>query len=137
MHQPELIRTFADCREPELLPMHLVASCNSTAEALLLAVRMAKVKRTDSALAGRLGYSRSHWSEILKGKAVDSEGNPKKPKFFDMDKADDFARLVGNYGLQQWIALRIGKQLVRRQETQEERMARLEAENAELRAKAA
>jgi len=54
-----------------------------------------------------------------------------------MGKARDFAYYVGNMAIQQWVAHDMGLRLVQRPESPEEKMARLEAENAEYRSRAA
>jgi transcriptional regulator with XRE-family HTH domain len=111
-------------RKPERIPSHLVALCGSAQEALRLAQQYGK--KSQQQVANALGIEKSQWSRILSGLAN-----------FPANKARAFAYCVGNWGWQQWVAFDAGMDLVPRSESTEERMARLEAENAELRASAA
>ncbi|MFC4727126.1 helix-turn-helix domain-containing protein [Coralloluteibacterium thermophilus] len=112
---------IAGTRAPERLPAHLVGLCRSSAEALRLAIQYGK--KTQAFVADALGMERAQLSRILSGIA-----------HFPADKALEFAYLVGNWGWHQWVAHSCGMDLVPRVETVEERILRLEAENARLRA---
>lgn len=111
-------------RKPERVPAHLVALCGTQQEALRLAQQYGK--KSQQQVANALGIEKSQWSRILSGLAN-----------FPANKARAFAYCVGNWGWQQWIAYDAGMELVPRSESMEEKMARLEAENAELKATAA
>lgn len=114
---------FSQTRAPQRIPANLVSLCRSSGEALRLAIQYGK--RTQGYVADSIGMERAQLSRILSGIA-----------HFPGDKAREFAYVVGNWGWQQWVAHECGMDLVPRQETVEERIHRLEAENAELRAAA-
>ena len=111
-------------RSPERVPAHLVSLCRSSGEAVLLAIRYGK--KSQRQVANDIGMEPAQLARIVVGNA-----------HMPADKALALAYVVGNWGWQQWVAHTSGFDLVTRQESPEERMARLEAENAELRARAA
>lgn len=104
----------------ERIPAHLVALCTSSAEALRLAMQFGK--KSARSVADAIGMEPAQLSRIMSGNA-----------HFPADRAGHFASFVGNWGWQQWIAHSIGMDLVPRQESLEERVMRLEAENQHLR----
>lgn len=111
-------------KRPERVPSHLVALCNNSAEALRLAMQYGK--KSARQVCERIGMEPAQMSRVLCGNA-----------HMPADKAVNFAFAVGNWGWQQWVAFTCGMDLVPRQESAEERLSRLEAENAELRARTA
>lgn len=111
-------------KSPERIPAHLVALCRASGEAVLLAIRYGK--KSQRQVAGEIGLEPSQLARVVIGNA-----------HMPADKARAFAYAVGNWGWQQWVAFDSGMDLVQRQESPEERLARLEAENAELKARAA
>lgn len=115
---------FGVVRSPDRIPAHLVSLCRTSGEAVLLAIRYGK--KTQRQVASAIGMEPAQLSRIITGGA-----------HMPADLAVDFAHAVGNWGWSQWLAHFIGADLVVRQESPEERVARLEAENAELRARAA
>jgi plasmid maintenance system antidote protein VapI len=117
-------RFLASMKKPVRLPNALVALCKTSGDALSAAMGYGGKKPKQ--VAAELGMRREQLSRILSGQ-----------HFFPADKAVAFAYIVGNWGFQQWVAFDAGMDLVPRSESTEERMARLEAENAELRASAA
>lgn len=106
------------------VPAHLVSLCRSSGEAVLLAIRYGK--KSQRQVAGDIGMEPAQLSRIISGNA-----------HMPADLALTFAHAVKNWGWQQWVAHACGMDLVPRTESPEERMARLEAENAELKARAA
>lgn len=111
-------------KAPERVPVHLIALCRTSGEAVLLAIRYGK--KSQRQVANDIGMEPAQLARIVVGNA-----------HMPADKALALAYVVGNWGWQQWVAHTCGFDLVTRQESPEERMARLEAENAELRARAA
>ena len=111
-------------KRPERVPAHLVSLCRTSGEAVLLAIRYGK--KSQRQVANDIGMEPAQLARIVVGNA-----------HMPADKALALAYVVGNWGWQQWVAHSSGHDLVTRQERPEERMARLEAENAELRARAA
>ncbi len=111
-------------KRPERIPAHLVSLCRSSGEAVLLAIRYGK--KTQRQVAGAIGMEPAQLARIVTGTA-----------HMPADKALELAYAVGNWGWQQWVAHASGFELAQRSESPEERVARLEAENAELRARAA
>jgi plasmid maintenance system antidote protein VapI len=111
-------------KRPDRVPAHLVGLCQSSGEAVLLAIRYGK--KSQRQVAGIIGMEPAQLSRIVTGGA-----------HMPADLAVVFAHAVGNWGWSQWCAHSVGMDLVARSESPEERMARLEAENAELRARAA
>lgn len=102
------------------IPPHLIALCSNSAEALRLAMQSGK--KSARSVADAIGMEPAQLSRIMSGNA-----------HFPADKALAFAGFVGNWGWQQWVAHTCGMELVPRQESMEERVMRLEAENAHLR----
>jgi plasmid maintenance system antidote protein VapI len=107
-------------RAPERVPHHLVALCRSSGEAVLLAIRYGK--KTQRQAASAVGIEPAQLARIIGGTA-----------HMPADRALQLAYAVGNWGWQQWVAHACGFDLVPRVESSEERVMRLEAENAELR----
>lgn len=111
-------------KRPDRIPAHLVALCHCSAEALRLAMQYGK--KSARQVAEAIGMEPAQLSRILCGNA-----------HMPADKAKVFAHFVSNWGWQQWVAFDSGMDLVPRQESAEEKLSRLEAENAELRVRAA
>lgn len=111
-------------RIPERVPAHLVSLCRSSGEAVLLAIRYGK--KSQRQVAHTIGMEPAQLSRIVTGSA-----------HMPADLAVSFAHAVGNWGWSQWCAHSVGMDLVARTESPEERLFRLESENAELRARAA
>lgn len=111
-------------KKPERVPAHLVGLCRTSGEAVLLAIRYGN--KTQRQVAGTVGIEPSQLARIIVGNA-----------HMPADKSVAFAHAVGNWGWSQWVAHTCGMDLVQRSESPEERMARLEAENADLKARAA
>ena len=111
-------------KSPERVPAHLVSLCRSSGEAVLLAIRYGK--RTQRQVASSIGMEPAQLSRIVIGNA-----------HMPADLAVAFAHAVGNWGWSQWCAHSVGMDLVTRSESPEERLCRLESENAELRARTA
>lgn len=126
MQQNDLngLRALGSMREPVEIPAWMIAQCQTFGDAVALSLQFGK-KTLDRA-AGSIGMSKSHLCEVTKNR-----------KHFPMGKARDFAYYVGNMAIQQWVAHDMGLRLVQRPETGDEKLARLEAENAELKARAA
>ena len=108
-------------KRPERVPAHLVALCGTSAEAVRLAMNYGK--KSARYVCERIGMEPAQMSRVLCGNA-----------HMPADLAKPFAYAVGNWGWQQWVAFDCGMDIVPRQESAEEKLARLEAENAELRA---
>lgn len=106
------------------LPAHFVSLCRTSGEAVLFAIRSGK--KTQAQVARAIGMEPAQLSRIVTGTA-----------HMPADLAVRFAHAVGNWGWQQWVAHAAGMDLVVRAESQEERLARLESENAEFRMRAA
>ena len=106
-------------KRPERIPAHLVGLCRSSGEAVLLAIRYGK--KSQRQVASGIGMEPAQLSRIVTGGA-----------HMPADLAVAFAHAVGNWGWSQWCAHSIGMELVARSESPEEKLARLEAENAEL-----
>jgi plasmid maintenance system antidote protein VapI len=111
-------------KTPERVPAHLVSLCRSSGEAVLLAIRYGKKSQRQA--ANSIGMEPAQLSRIVTGSA-----------HMPADLAVAFAHAVGNWGWSQWCAHSVGMDLVARTESPEERLYRLESENAELRARAA
>lgn len=106
------------------MPAHLVSLCRSSGEAVLLAIRYGK--KSQRQVANDIGMEPAQLSRIVSGSA-----------HMPADLALAFAASVKNWGWQQWVAHACGMDIVPRTESQEEKLARLEAENAELRMRGA
>jgi len=106
------------------VPAHLIGLCRTSGEAVMLAIRYGK--KSQRQVANDIGMEPSQLSRIVAGNA-----------HMPADLALTFARSVRNWGWSQWVAHSCGMDMVPRVESPEERMARLEAENADLRARAA
>lgn len=115
---------MASVKSPERVPAHLVSLCRSSGEAVLLAIRYGKKSQRQAAHS--IGMEPAQLSRIVTGSA-----------HMPADLAVSFAHAVGNWGWSQWCAHIVGMDLVGRTESPEEKMARLEAENAELKARTA
>lgn len=102
-------------------PAHLVALCKDSAQAVRLALQLGK--RSQRHVADMIGLDASQLSRILAGVA-----------HFPADLAGPFAEACGNTAWAQWVAGTVGCELTARAETLEQRLVRLEVENAELRA---
>jgi hypothetical protein len=111
-------------KRPERVPAHLVALCHNSAEAVRLAMQYGR--RSARQVSGAIGIEPAQLSRVLCGNA-----------HMPADKALAFAHYVGNLGWQQWVAHSCGMDIVPRSESAEEKLSRLEAENADLRARAA
>lgn len=112
---------LAPTKRPERIPAHLVSLCRTSGEAVMLAIRYGNKSQRQT--ANVIGLEPAQLSRIITGGA-----------HMPADKALALAYAVGNWGWQQWVAHTCGFDLVQRVESPEERVARLEAENAELRA---
>jgi plasmid maintenance system antidote protein VapI len=123
MHQPQLIRTFTTARDPVELPQWEIESLQTFGDAVAHA--MQRGKKTLDRTADAIGMKKSQLCEITKNK-----------KHFPMGKARDFSAYVGNLAVQQWVAWDAGFQLARRPESADEKLVRLERENAALRQQA-
>lgn len=117
-------RFLSVAKGPERIPAHLVALCRTSGEAVRLAIQYGK--KSSRQVANDIGMEVAQLSRILCGNA-----------HMPADKARSMAYAVGNWGWQQWVAFDAGMDLVQRAESPEERLARLESENAELKARAA
>jgi plasmid maintenance system antidote protein VapI len=106
------------------VPMHLIGLCRSSGDAVLLAIRVGK--KSQRQVAHDIGMEPAQLSRIIGGTA-----------HMPADLALDFARAVRNWGWQQWVTHSCGMDMVPRTESTEERLHRLEVENAELRLRAA
>jgi plasmid maintenance system antidote protein VapI len=115
---------LAAVRPPARLPAHLVSLCQNSGQAVLLAINYSK--KSQRQVAHDIGMEPAQLSRIVNGGA-----------HMPADLARQFANTVGNWGWSQWLAHAVGMDLVPRIESPEERLARLEAENHELRARAA
>lgn len=104
-------------------PAHLVALCRSSAEALRLSLQLGK--RSQRHVADLIGMDPAQLSRVLAGVA-----------HFPADMAGALAEATGNTAWAQWVAGTVGCELTARAETLEQRIVRLEVENAELRATA-
>ena len=111
-------------KSPERIPAHLVALCGSSGDAVLLAIRYGK--KSQRQVAGMVGIEPSQLARVICGNA-----------HMPADKARALAYAVGNWGWQQWVAFDCGMDMVPRVESLEEKLARLESENADLRSTAA
>ncbi len=111
-------------KRPERIPAHLVALCHNSGEAVRLAMQYGK--KSARQVASAIGIEPGQLSRILSSNA-----------HMPADIAVAFAHFVGNWGWQQWVAHACGMDLVPRMESTEERLHRLEAENAHLRARVA
>lgn len=109
-------------KRPERIPAHLIALCHNSGEAVRLAMQYGK--KSARQVASAIGIEAGQLSRILCGNA-----------HMPADKGVLFAHYVGNWGWQQWVAHSCGMDLVPRMESTEERLHRLEAENAHLRAR--
>ena len=107
--------------EIQRVPAHLVSLCQSSGEAVLLAIRYGK--RNQSKAATAIDMTPAQMTRIVSGSA-----------HMPADRALAFARYVKNWGWQQWIAHSCGMDMVPRIESPEEKMARLEARVRELEA---
>ncbi len=103
------------------VPSHLIALCKTSGEAVLLAIRIGNKSQRQA--AHDIGMEPAQLSRIISGNA-----------HMPADAALRFAQVVNNWGWQQWVAHACGMDIVPRTESPEERLARLEAENADLRA---
>ena len=108
----------------ERAPAHEVALCKTSGQAIGLAIL--KSGRTASCVADDIGMERAQLSRIIGGS-----------HHFPADKALAFARATHSWAWQQWVSFQCGMDMVPRMESPEERLARLESENAELRARCA
>lgn len=108
----------------ERAPAHEVALCKTSGQAIGLAIL--KSGKTASRVADLIGMERAQLSRIIGGS-----------HHFPADKALDFARATHSWAWQQWVSFQCGMDMVPRVESPEERLARLESENAELRARVA
>lgn len=111
-------------KRPERVPLHLVALCHNSGEAVRLAMQYGK--KSARQVASAIGIEPAQLSRVLCGNA-----------HMPADKALAFAHFIGNWGWQQWVAHACGMDIVPREESAEEKLSRLEAENADLRARAA
>lgn len=120
--QPPLFRALAAVRAPQMMPAFLVDQCRSAGDAVMLSMRLGNTcaKRAAAALGWR---STSTLSEVVAG-----------TKNFPLARGAEFAAVTGNCLVQQWFARQIGMQLVPAEESHADRAARVEAENAALRA---
>lgn len=108
-------------RGVERAPAHEVALCKTSGQAVALAIL--KSRKTASRVADEIGMERAQLSRIVSGQ-----------HHFPADRALEFARSTHSWAWHQWVAFQGGFDMVPRTESPEERLARLEAENAELRA---
>lgn len=108
----------------ERAPAHEVALCRTSGQAVGLAIL--KSRKSQQQVADAIGMDKAQLSRILHGS-----------HHFPADLGLALARATHSWAWQQWVAMSCGFDLVQRQETTEERLARLESENRELRASAA
>jgi hypothetical protein len=120
-HELPLIKAV---RGVERAPSHEVALCKTSGQAIGLAIL--KSGKTASTVADEIGMERAQLSRIMTG-----------THHFPADKGLTFARATHSWAWQQWISHQCGMDMLPRAESPEERMARLESENAELRARTA
>lgn len=111
-------------RSPERVPAHLVSLCRSSGEAVLLGIRYGR--KSQRQVADAIGIEPAQLSRIVGGTA-----------HMPADRGLELAYACGNWAWQQWVAHASGFELVVRSESPEERVVRLEAENAELKLRAA
>lgn len=118
------LRLICPVRSVERAPAHEVALCKTSGQAIALAIL--KSGKSASRVADELGMERAQLSRIVNGS-----------HHFPADKAFEFAHVTYSWAWQQWIAFKCGMDMVPRSESPEEKMVRLESENAELRAQRA
>lgn len=111
-------------KAPTRVPANLVALCRTSGEAVLMAIRYGQ--KSQRTVAAGIGMESSQLARIIQGNA-----------HMPADKAVRFAYACGNWAWHQWVAFSCGMDLVQRCESPEEKVARLEAENAEYRSRAA
>lgn len=118
------LRLICPVRSVERAPAHEIALCKTSGQAIALAIL--KSGKTASRVADEIGMERAQLSRIVGGS-----------HHFPGDRALDFAHVTHSWAWQQWIAFQCGMDMVPRTESMEEKLARLESENANLRMAAA
>lgn len=111
-------------REPAVLPErleYLLDDLQTERQAVLFAIQRAG--RTQTVVGEELGLQQSHWSGIVNGK-----------KNMSWNLKQKFCDLLGNDILLQWYAWRRGYRLVRREPSEQEKLAQ---ENETLKARLA
>lgn len=117
-------RMLAAVPEVELLDEKLIEQCVTFQQALGVSRALARRKPTDGVLAQILGVQGSVWSRI-QHKPKDS------PAYMPEDKFPLLCDALGNVGVIQWLAYRVGMRLVPIVETRKQRLRR-ELEELEL-----
>lgn len=108
-------------REAQILPErleYLLDDLKTEQQAVLFAIQRAG--RTQTVVGEELGLQKSHWSGIVNGN-----------KNMSWNLKQKFCDLLGNDILLQWYAWRRGYRLVKREQSEQEK---LQADNEQLRA---
>ena len=95
---------------PALLDEAILEKCSNFKQALAVSMGLARTNIADNNLADSLGVLPCVWSRI--------KNQPKnRPAYLSPDSFPNLFYALGNVGVLQWLAMRIGYQLVPRVET--------------------
>jgi hypothetical protein len=108
-------------KDPIDLPVKFLLSCDNWRDAVRVGISKSYVIFTQNELAECLGYSTSHFNEILN----------RKNKYFDFDRLDEMQTFLGNNCVSQYFQLEKDRLLHKFNRPQRE--LSLEEENALLR----
>lgn len=116
MHQQEM-RILGAVPQLERVDDGFIERCASFQQALAISRAMGRRKPSDSALADVIGVLPCVWSRI--------QNKPKnRPAYMPEDAYELFCSAVGNVGVIQWLADRVGYALVPKRETREQEIRR-------------
>lgn len=130
-YQHEL-RLLGEVRRPAQVAESIIADLPTFRSALRYAVNHSGLVQCEIALA--CGIDPGEFSRMLR----DPRAGRGRAREFPSEKLATFCRVTNSKAPVQWMAQQVGDQLVPwRQETAEQRIARLEAENAALKLRVA
>lgn len=114
----------------DLVDRDLILRCQSMQEALAVSRAMGRRKLSDAGLADAVGVCPSVWSRI--------QNKPKeRPAYMPEDRYAALCEALGNVGIIQWLASRVGYDVVPMAETREQKLRRELAEIEQARSAAA
>jgi hypothetical protein len=117
------LRLIGEVRTPRLAEPELVERLPTFRAALRYAINHSGLAQEE--IAGALGINAGDFSRMVREPTHDGA----RLRAFPSEKLEDFARVTGSKAPQQWLAFRIGDELIAQRET---RRQRLERELAEL-----
>ena len=109
MNKQNNLALMADCkRKIKHVDEFQVRQCSEMADALRLAWEHSTIDFSQAALGRELGLGNGNSLKAMMKPVRDTH----RPRYFDINRVNDFTDLVGNDVLPQWLRLKVERQLL-------------------------